>query len=49
MVAKKQFDCLAKRCVNIVIENSLKRSLRGIMIDITKTKEAERDYITLST
>ncbi|RKS94048.1 PAS domain S-box-containing protein [Flavobacterium limicola] len=43
MVAKNGSIVWLRDIVNIVIENGKAVSLRGIMIDVTKTKEAEKD------
>jgi PAS domain S-box-containing protein len=43
MVAKNGTVVWLRDIVNIVFENGKAVSLRGIMIDITKTKEAEKD------
>ncbi|MFV5693099.1 PAS domain S-box protein [Flavobacterium sp. LT1R49] len=43
MIAKNGAVIWLKDIVNIVFENGKAVSLRGIMIDITKTKEAEKD------
>ena len=43
MVAKNGSIVWLRDIVNIVIENGKAKNLRGIMIDITKTKEAEKD------
>jgi PAS domain S-box-containing protein len=43
MVAKNGTIVWLRDIVNIVFENGKAVSLRGIMIDITKTKEAEKD------
>ena len=46
MVAKNGSIVWLRDIVNIVIENGKAVSLRGIMIDITKTKEAEKELNT---
>ena len=46
MVAKNGNLVWLRDIVNIVIENGKATSLRGIMIDITKTKEAEKELNT---
>ncbi|TDD74394.1 PAS domain S-box protein [Flavobacterium caseinilyticum] len=43
MVAKNGSIVWLRDIVNTVIENGKAKSLRGIMIDITKTKEAEKE------
>ena len=43
MVAKNGSIVWLRDIVNIVIENGKAKSLRGIMIDISKTKEAEKE------
>lgn len=43
MVAKNETVVWLRDIVNIVFENGKAVSLRGIMIDISKTKEAEKD------
>ncbi|MFV5695405.1 PAS domain S-box protein [Flavobacterium sp. LB3P122] len=43
MIAKNGAVIWVRDIVNIVFENGKAVSLRGIMIDITKTKEAEKD------
>ncbi|RYJ52070.1 PAS domain S-box protein [Flavobacterium petrolei] len=43
MVAKNGTLVWLRDIVNVVIENGKTKSLRGIMIDITKTKEAEKE------
>nr|WP_314897093.1 PAS domain S-box protein [uncultured Flavobacterium sp.] len=43
MVAKNGAVIWLRDIVNVVFENGKAESLRGIMIDITKTKEAEKD------
>jgi PAS domain S-box-containing protein len=45
MIAKNGSIIWLRDIVNVVIENGIAVSLRGIMIDITKTKEAEKDLI----
>ena len=46
MVAKDGSIIWLRDIVNVIIENNLPVSLRGIMIDITKTKEIEKDLNT---
>lgn len=46
MVAKNGSIVWLRDIVNVVIENGKAVSLRGIMIDITKTKEAEKELNT---
>ncbi|MDO8316781.1 MAG: PAS domain S-box protein [Flavobacterium sp.] len=46
MVAKNGSIVWLRDIVNIVIENGKAASLRGIMIDISKTKEAEKELNT---
>ena len=46
MVAKDRSIVWLRDIVNVVIENDKAVSLRGIMIDITKTKEAEKELNT---
>ncbi|SHM19833.1 PAS domain S-box protein [Flavobacterium xanthum] len=46
MVAKDHSIVWLRDIVNVVLENGKAISLRGIMIDITKTKEAEKELNT---
>ncbi|SDH84984.1 PAS domain S-box-containing protein [Flavobacterium omnivorum] len=46
MVAKDHSIVWLRDIVNVVLENGKAVSLRGIMIDITKTKEAEKELNT---